>query len=191
MPRSTSSLRFDTEQPGPPGDNGDGRIPVQVKDIELEPHNSQVSSFKRPGEGSALEELLRWLARSLAVMALLSSFALLCVGATPMLSSLPTYVAKAGFRGWALVKNVPLSALPLLLVGSSYLVLQAILRPRPLELLKRLMLGTAFLLWGVVQLMPASDLAAELGNVVIALYVVDLGLIIWTDLEKSQPRLIG
>lgn len=198
MPRSTSSLRFDTEragslgeQAGPLGDNSDGRIPVQVKEIDLEPHNSKVSSFKRAGEGSALEELLRWLARSLAVMALLSSFALLCVGATPMLSSLPTYVAKAAFRGWALVKNVPLSALPLLLAGSSYLVLQAILRPRPLELLKRLMLGAAFLLWGVVQLLPASGLATELGNVVIALYVVDLGLIIWTDLEKSQPRLVG
>jgi len=108
-----------------------------------------------------------------------------------MLSSLPTYVAKVAFRGWALVKSAPLSALPLLLAGSSYIVLQAILRPRPLELLKRLMLGTAFLLWGVVQLMPASGLTAELGNVGIALYVVDLGLIIWADLEKSQPRLAG
>jgi hypothetical protein len=106
------------------------------------------------------------------------------------MSSLPAYIAKAALRGWALVKNVPLSAPPLLLAGSSYLVLQAILRPRPLELLKRSMLGTAFLLWGVGQLMPASDLAADLGNVVIALYVVDLGLIVWTDLQKSQPRLL-
>jgi hypothetical protein len=48
------------------------------------------------------------------------------------------------------------------------------------------MLGVAFLLWGVVQLMPASDLATELGNVVIALYVVALGLIIWTDLQKNE-----
>ena len=179
------------EDEGLPADNGDGRLPVRVKDIELGPHNSQVSSFKRPGEGSAIEELLRWLARSLAVMALLSSFALLSVGATPMLSPLPTYIAKAAFRGWALVKSVPLSALPLLLAGFSYLVLQAILRPRLLELLKRLMLGAAFLLWGVVQLMPASSLTTELGNVVIALYVVDLGLIIWTDLERNQPRLAG
>jgi hypothetical protein len=189
MPRSTSSLRFDTEQAGPPADTGGARITVQDKDIELEPHNSKVSSFKRPGEGSALEEILRWLARSLAVMALLSSFALLCVGATPMLSSLPTYIAKAALRGWALVMNVPLSALPLLLAGSSYLVLQAILRPRPFELLKRLMLGTAFLLWGIVQVMPANNLTTELGNVVIALYVVDLGLIIWTELERNRPRM--
>jgi hypothetical protein len=124
MPRSTSSLRFDTEragplaeQAGPLGDNGEGRITVQGKGIELEPHNSQVSSFKRPGEGSALEEILRWVARSLAVMALLSSFALLCVGATPMLSSLPTYLANAVFRGWALIKKYAPVSVPALARG--------------------------------------------------------------------------
>jgi NTE family protein len=44
---------------------------------------------------------------------------------------------------------------------SCYVILQAILRPRSLELL--------FSYGGVVQLMPASDLAAELGDAVIAL----------------------
>jgi hypothetical protein len=124
-------------------------------------------------------------------LAVISSFALLCAGATPFLNSLETYIIRASRLGWSVFKSLPLSAAPLLLAGSSYLVLQAILRPRPLELLKRLMLGAAFLLWGVVQLMPASNLTAELGNVVIALYVVDLGLIIWTDLDRSQPRLAG
>jgi hypothetical protein len=113
------------------------------------------------------------------------------VGATPLLTSLPTYIAKTAFRGWSLIKNLPLSAIPLLLAGSSYIVLQAILRPRPLELVKRLMLGIAFLLWGIVQLMPVSDLAVELGNVVITLYVVDLGLIIWTDLKKNPARFVS
>lgn len=98
----------------------------------------------------------------------------------------PANIVKAGFRGWALLKTLPLSAIPLLLAGSSYLVLQVILRPPPLQLVKASMLGMAFLLWGIVQLMPASDLAVELGNVVIALYVVDLGLIIWTDLRKRE-----
>jgi hypothetical protein len=180
VPKSTTSLRIDAE-----------RNRVHEKDREFEPHDDYVSSLKRPGEGSALGELLRWLTRSLAVMAVVSSFALLCVGATPMLSHLPAYIASESIRWWALLKTLPLSSLPLLLAGSSYIVLQAILRPRPLELLKRLMLGSAFLLWGIVQLMPASDLANELGNIVIALYVVDLGLMIWTDLEKNQPRLAG
>lgn len=188
MPRTTSSLRFDAEQAGPPvGDQDPRRVPDE-KDRRFERIDGHRSSFRRPGEGPPLQELLRWLARSLAVMAVMSSVALLCVGATPLLTSLPTYVAKESHRAWAMVKSLPLSALPLLLAGSSYLLLQTILRPRPLELLKRVMLAIAFLLWGIVQLMHASDLATELGNVVIALYVVDLGLIIWTDLQRNEPK---
>jgi hypothetical protein len=191
MPRSTSSLRFDTERAGFLADDGDTRKPAHEEEVQIEPNDDPPHSMRRPGEGPALQELLRWLTRSLAVLAVLSSFALLCVGATPLLTSLPTYIAKATFRGWSLIKNLPLSAIPLLLAGSSYIVLQAILRPRPLELVKRLMLGIAFLLWGIVQLMPVSDLAVELGNVVIALYVVDLGLIIWTDLKKNPARFVS
>jgi len=190
MPKSTSPLRFETEQAGFPGDDGDARKPVQEKGVQVKPNDDHPSSMRRAGEGPPLDELLRWLARSLVVLALLSSVALLCVGATPLLTSLPTHIVKVALRGWALIKNVPLSALPLLLAGSSYILLQGILRPQPLELLKRLMLGAAFLLWGVVQLMPASNLATELGNVVIVLYVVDLGLIIWTDLRTHQPGFV-
>jgi hypothetical protein len=191
MTRSTTSLRIESDRIRSPIDDVGVPIPVRQGDIQRESRNEPASSIRRPGEGSALEEILRWLTRSLAAMAVVSSFALLCVGATPMLSALPAYISRGAFRCWLLLKNVPLSALPLLLAGCSYLVLQAILRPRPLELLKRVMLGAAFLLWGVVQLLPASDLANELGNVVIALYVIDLGLIIWTDLEKYHPRLAG
>ncbi|HUN57879.1 MAG TPA: hypothetical protein VMU41_07170 [Candidatus Binataceae bacterium] len=100
-----------------------------------------------------------------------------------MLTGLSVNVARWATRGWALMKGAPLSATPLLLAGAAYIVLQALLRPRPLELLKRLMLGSAFLLWGITQLMPVSALATELGNIVIALYVIDLGLIIRTDLR--------
>ncbi|MGA2409106.1 MAG: hypothetical protein ABSG46_01800 [Candidatus Binataceae bacterium] len=160
-------------------------------DTQVEPIREHLSSIRRPSEGRPLEELLRWLVRSLAVMAVVSSAALLCVGATSMLASLPAHISRALSRGWLLACQLPLSALPLLLAGSSYIALQAILRPRPLELLKRLMLGIAFLLWGVVQLMPASDLATELGNVVIALYVADLGLIIWGELDKKHPHPIS
>jgi hypothetical protein len=185
MPRSTSSLDFDKEQPQAGVAYGLSQTIIGGRESQLEALDEHASSFIRPGEGPALQEYLRWLARSLTIMALLSSFALLCVGATPFLTVLPAYLAKEASRAWILIKHLPLSALPLLLAGSSYLILQTILRPQPLELLKRLMLGAAFLLWGVVQLMPASNLAVELGNLVIALYVVDLGLIIWTELQKS------
>ena len=190
MSRLINPPQFDTERAAFPTDNGDARKPVHEKYLQFEPNDDHPSSMRRPGERPAVEEILRWLARSFAILALLSSFALLCVGATPFLTPLPAHIAKALAHVWALVKNVPLSALPLLLAGSSYIVLQAILRPQPLELLKRLMLGVAFLLWGVVQLMPVGNLSNELGNVVIALYVVDLGLIIWTELEKKPLRLV-
>lgn len=189
MPRSTSSLRLETERADFLPDEDDARKTVDEKEVQIEPNDYHPSSMGRAGAGSLLHELLRWLTSSLAALAVLSSVALLFVGATPLLTSFPAYMAKAAFRGWSLIKNLPLSAIPLLLAGSSYIVLQAILRPRPLELVKRLMLGVAFLLWGVVQLMPVSDLAVELGNVVIALYVVDLGLIIWTELQKNPARL--
>jgi hypothetical protein len=177
-------LRFDAQQ----------RAPLSVTRAEaahLEPNSERIKLFERDYGAPAFEVILRWLARALAVMALLSTFALLCAGAAPVMSSAPTRLAKAASREWNLVKIVPLSALPLLLAGSSYLILQGILRPQPLELLKRLMLGAAFLLWGAVQMMPASNLAVELGNVVIALYVIDLSLILWTDLEKPRARLTG
>jgi hypothetical protein len=185
MSRSTNPLRFETER-GFPAEVSDGLAPVSEKALQFESDSNSQSSMKRPGERSAVQELLLWLTRSFAILAVVSSAALLCVGATPLLTSVPADIAKTMVHFWTAVKTLPLSALPLLLAGSSYIVLQAILRPRPLELLKRLMLGLAFLLWGVVQLMPMSDLATELGNVVIALYVVDLGLMIWTEIDKNQ-----
>jgi hypothetical protein len=146
--------------------------------------------MRRPSEGPLLEKLLRWLVSALAIMGAISSFVLLCAGATPLLTALRTHIAESVLRVCAVVEKLPLSALPLLLAGSSYILLQVLLRPRWLELLKRLMLGMAFLLWGVVQLMPVGDLAIELGNVVIALYVVDLGLIMWADLQKNRARVV-
>ena len=145
-------------------------------------------SLKRPNERAILVELGRWITRSLAVMAVVSCIALVAVGATPLLNGLSINVARWAARGWELIKDAPLSALPLLLAGASYIVLQALLRPRPLELLKRLMLGSAFLLWGITQLMSASVLTTELGNIVIALYVIDLGLIIRTDLRTVSAN---
>jgi hypothetical protein len=191
MPKSTTSLQLDSKRTDTEDGHQAAPNPFHETHDQLGAAAGRASSLKRPGERSAVEELLAWLTRSLAVLAILSSVALLCVGATPMLSSLPAVIATQASRAWELLKSAPLSALPLLLAGTSYLVLQAILRPRPIELFKRVMLAGAFLLWGIVQLMPAGNLASELGNLVIALYVFDLGVIIWSDLEKNRPRLAG
>jgi hypothetical protein len=111
-------LRFDVEE-GSLVDDGVARKPVQEKDVQFEPNDVHPSSIRRPGEGPPLQEITRWIVRSLAVLAVLSSFALLCVGATPLLTALQAYMTKEAFSGWALVKKLPLSALPLLLAGSS------------------------------------------------------------------------
>jgi hypothetical protein len=106
------------------------------------------------------------------VLALLSCAALLLVDGAPGLLSR--------------LSHAPVSATPLLLIGLAYLGLQPLVRPRPLELLKRMMLGTVFILWGIDQLLPAGPLATVLGDVVIVLYVLDLGLIIKGHLQRED-----
>jgi len=71
-----------------------------------------------------------------------------------------------------------ISAAPLLLVGTSFLFLQPIIRPRLMELLKNVLLAATFLLWGAIQFMPLNTMSKRLGNVVIALYVLDLAWVI-------------
>ncbi len=132
---------------------------------------------------STSEKVLRSAAGVLAVAALLGSAALLLNDAAPQLVVLGKVLLAMAPRAWALLGHAPLSALPLLLVGASYMALQGLLCPPPVELLKRIMLGSAFLLWGVVQLMPPSILATDLGDLVIALYVLDLGIIVQAELR--------
>lgn len=107
--------------------------------------------------------LLRWISYGLAVLALAGGGALFFDAARPGI----------------LPSSVVLTAAPLLLVGASYLVLQPILRPGGVELLKNVLLAGAFLLWGFIQLRPQNAASARLGNVVIALYVVDLAWMIF------------
>lgn len=113
--------------------------------------------------------LLR-LAMGLVVLAVVSSVVLLASDAN---------IGHAPAR-WAAV----ISALPLLTVGVSYLLIQLIVRPQRTELLKHLLLAATFLLWGAVQLMTQNLLSKRLGDVVIALYVTDL---VWTILAGLNP----
>ncbi len=74
--------------------------------------------------------------------------------------------------------HAPVSAAPLLLIGAASLAFQAVMRPSPLDLCKALLVSTAFILWGVDQLLPAGWFATTLGDIVIILYVIDLGWMI-------------
>jgi hypothetical protein len=157
----------------PDDDSAGHRLPPDHV-IPLKPHEAQ----------PAFEKVLRSAAGVLAVAALLGSAVLLLNDAAPQLIALGKVFLAMAPRAWALLGHAPLSALPLLLVGGSYIALQGLLRPAPIELVKRLLLGSAFVLWGIVQLMPPSIVATNLGDLVIALYVLDLGIIIRDELRE-------
>jgi hypothetical protein len=114
---------------------------------------------------------LRWTSFGLAILALVASIALLLSDAKPGILSM--------------VPASSISASPLLLVGISFLMLQPFLRPRLMELLKNALLAATFLLWGIIQLMPQNSASIRLGNVVIALYVLDLA---WVILSSKNSR---
>lgn len=125
-----------------------------------------------PCEGilAAKTKAMKWAAIALVIVALISSIGLLA--------------RDAGARSSAGFSAAAVSSLPLLAVGISFLVIQPLLRPRPVQLAKNVLLAATFLLWGCVQLMEANSLSKTLGDVVIALYVVDLA---WTVLARVIP----
>jgi hypothetical protein len=115
---------------------------------------------------------LLYLAMALILLAVISSVALLASDSK---------ILEVPGRRAAVI-----SALPLLAVGFSFLILQPIFRPKWTELFKNLLLAATFLLWGAVQLMTRNLASKTLGDVVIALYVTDLA---WTIL--ARVRVIG
>jgi hypothetical protein len=172
---------------------GNDKAPMNLESVARAPGEESPEHLLQPdhltavahrGARSALDKVLRSAAGVLAVASLLGCGALLLNDAAARLIAFGKLLLAMAPRGWALLGHAPLSALPLLLVGASYLALQGILRPPPIELLKRLMLGSAFLLWGIVQLMPPCVLATDLGDLVIALYVLDLGIIVQAELRS-------
>ncbi|GCE21404.1 hypothetical protein [Dictyobacter kobayashii] len=88
----------------------------------------------------------------------------------------------------AIFPHAPISAAPLILIGAAYLAFQAWSRPKPLDLFKALIVCAAFILWGVDQLLPAGTPATVLGDIVITLYVIDLGWMIIERLRQPQSR---
>jgi len=96
------------------------------------------------------------------------------------------------FVSW--LPHMPISAAPLLLIGVAYLAFQALIRAPLLDLFKALIVSSAFILWGIDQLLPAGRFATILGDIVIVLYVIDLGWMMidrlrqqWRDYQ-TQPR---
>jgi hypothetical protein len=71
-----------------------------------------------------------------------------------------------------------LGALPLALIAVAYLVYQSIRKPAPLELVKAILLAVAFLAWAANQLWPDFAQATLLNDIAVALFVLDVFLVI-------------
>jgi hypothetical protein len=81
------------------------------------------------------------------------------------------------------VRHAWLAASALLLAGTACLGLASAVRGHKKDLLMRLSLGAAFILWGIQQLLQEGLLSVLLGDIVIVLFIVDLGAIIETTLR--------
>ena len=75
-------------------------------------------------------------------------------------------------------------------IGASYISLQLTGRRRWNEMLKGVLLGLAFLLWGGEQFMPAGPLATAMDSSVITIFVVDLSLIIVEHLRHNDHEML-
>jgi hypothetical protein len=71
-----------------------------------------------------------------------------------------------------------LGALPLALIAVAYLIYQIIRRPGPQELLKAILLVIAFLFWAANQFWPESAWGTLFNDIAIALFVLDVFLVI-------------
>ena len=128
-----------------------------------------VLSVAVPGLGA---RVLRRVAIGCAGASLLSSLLLLVQDATPVLTGS--------------VRHTWLAASALLLAGTACIGLASAVRAHPKDVILRLSLGSAFILWGVQQLLHESRLSALLGDIVIVLFVVDLSAIIEIALRTNS-----
>jgi len=81
-----------------------------------------------------------------------------------------------------------LGALPLVLIALAYLAYQTVRRPGRQELLKAILLSLAFLLWAANQLWPSLPQATLYNDLAIALFVLDVFLVMvgWPSTSPDE-----
>ena len=80
-------------------------------------------------------------------------------------------------------------ALPLILIGLSYMSFQLSVERGRSERAKGLLLGLAIVLWGTEQLLPPSAWVTVMDSLVITIFVVDLALIIVEHLKHKDHEI--
>jgi len=70
------------------------------------------------------------------------------------------------------------SGIPLILIGLSFASLQFAIRRTPSQCILGLSVSTAFTLWGIEQFLPNQAMVSFIDDVVVFLFVLDLGIVI-------------
>ena len=83
-------------------------------------------------------------------------------------------------------QHMYLSSLPLALAGLAYAVLQVRIRPPRVTLFKRLVLAATFVAWAISQLLAQGWLATVIGDLVIAVYVLDLYWLVQEQIQATS-----
>ena len=81
-----------------------------------------------------------------------------------------------------------LGAFPLALIAVAYLAYQAAHRPSWKELLKAILLAVAFFFWAANQLWPEIALATFFNDIAIALFVLDVFLVLVGWPQTASPH---
>jgi hypothetical protein len=105
--------------------------------------------------------------------------------ATPVILGVITLLSVGVLIAWNIVPSrfpnnahAVLGALPLAMIAITYLVYQMVRRPPWRELVKAILLAAAFILWAANQMWPNSALATLWNDIAIALFVLDVFLVI-------------
>ena len=125
---------------------------------------------------SVYSRLQRTLPASAGVLALLSVGALLICDASP--------------RHFPANVHDTLATLPLVLAAIAFLLLQAVRRARLAEWAKATILAVAFLFWGASQIWEDRAIAMLCNDMAVALFVLDVVLVIFgwpSDIPPETP----
>jgi hypothetical protein len=100
-----------------------------------------------------------------------------------LLSGLLLLMQDVAPRLIAFVRHGWLAASALVFAGTACFGLVSAVRARAKEVIMRLALGSAFILWGIQQLLPESGVSVLLGDIVIVLFVIDLSALLDATLQ--------
>lgn len=138
---------------------------VSIPFDEFEDHAERAPGPRRGPVGRWTETVLRVLSFAALWAAILTAAFVVLTHAMPLLT---------GSQSPVLLK----SGIPLIAIGASYISLVLTLRRTPGQLLVGLLMGLAFVLWGMEQFLTNRAIILFIDDCVVFLFVVDLSIVI-------------